>query len=456
MNRTAKYLLIGLVVLCLAYPGMAWLIGFQVEASSLKREQQALDQYPGSITLISRHYHRGVYGATEELIYGFSASALRALAPLAPITDAGALQVTVRNTIHHGPLPQFRSIALATLTTQVELPAQLSAKLRALLGGAPAIEIHSRLGWLGGMTTVIASPGYEGRLTDGTQISWHGLRATSSANSDLSSRSFDGSLDSFEVAAAKLHVQMAGLHVGADWKRVFGGLYTGPLDLKVTTVKWQTLPASGQGLLQGLSISGSGSADGDYYSSAVQFGADVLQTSGFSVTHAGYALSFEHLHGPTLAAMMQDARGSAVNAGAATPPSSAPPLANMKKNGIELLLHEPVLNITRIGFTMPEGELRFSAKASAPGLKREDLDGPQLQGTLMEHLNVVADLRIDTALATRLMAGNARKDALTAQLAELERQGFIKRDGAALTSHLAFTGGSMTVNGHAYPPRPGT
>ena len=453
MNRTTKQLAIGLVVLCLAYPGFAWLIGLQVEASMLKREQQVLDQSPGSVTLISRQYHRGVYGATEELTYGFGDSALRALTPLAPPADVAALHVIVRNTIHHGPLPQFRAIGLATVSTQVELPTQLGVKLRALLGGEPALQIRSRLGWLGGITTAVTSPGYAGQLPDGTQVSWHGLEATARATANLSSSSMDATLDAFQVKSAKFRSDVAGLQIRAAWQRAVEGLYTGPVTLKITSVKWQSLPASGQGSVQGLSIGGSGSVDGDYYQSAADFSADAIRTSGFSITHAGYAISLQHLHAPTLAAMMKDARASRGDAGGASSPAPAAALETLKKGGIELLLHEPVLNVSHIGFAMPEGELRLSATASVPGLKREDLDGPQVQASLMQHVNVVADLRIDAALATRLMAGNARKDALAAQMDALERQGYTKRDGAALTVHVTIAGGKIAVNGQPYPPR---
>ncbi|HEY4338892.1 MAG TPA: YdgA family protein [Steroidobacteraceae bacterium] len=454
MNRTTKYLVIGLVVLCLAYPGFAWLIGLQVEASMLKREQQALGQYPGAITLVSRQYHRGVYGATEELTYGVGIAALRALAPLAPAADAATLRVTIHNTIHHGPLPQFRTLGLATVSSQVELPAALSAKLRALLGGEPVIRIRSRLGWFGALTTAIASPAYEGRLADGVQISWRGLEASGTSNASLTASSLQGTLVSLNVKSAKLQTELDGLQIRADLKRVLEGLSTGPFSLKIATVKWQSLPSSSRGLLQGLSIGGSGTVAGDYYKSAADFSADVIQTPDFSVTHAAYSVSAEHLHAPTLAAMIKDARASRADPSSASPLPPQAALENLKKNGIELLLHEPVLNISHIGFVMPEGELRLSATASAPGLTQEDLDGPRFQAALMQHLNVGADVRIDAALATRLLANNGRKDALAAQMQTLEQQGYIKRDGAALTAHLTFVAGKISVNGHPYPPIP--
>jgi uncharacterized protein YdgA (DUF945 family) len=457
VNKKLLYVVIGLVVLCVAYPGCAWLIGLRVEASMAKREQTVKDQFPGTLTVISRQYQRGVFGATEELTYGLDASLLKALRPIVAIPDGAALRLTVRNTIHHGPLPQFRTIGLATFSTDVTLPPDLSAKLRQLLGGEPAIQMHGRLGWSGGTTTVIESPSYQGQLADGTQISWHGVEATGTASSNLSSTSLDGTAAGIGLKSAKFQAEVDGVHVSTDLKRAFDVLYTGPFSMKIDSVKWQSVPASGQNLVQGVSIGGESSADGDYYKSAVEFGVDTVQTPRFSVTHAGYSISFEHLHGPTLAAMTKAMRASGMNTGVAVQPLTPAFMDTMKKGGIELLLHEPIISISRVGFAMPEGELRLSATASEPGLKREDIenrDGPQFQAALIEHLNVVADLRVDAALLNRLLADSARKDAVNAQIASLERQGYIKRDGTALTSHVTFVGGSLAVNGKPYVPTP--
>lgn len=455
VNKTTKILLIIVVVLCLAYPGFAWLIGLRVEASLLKREQLVMDQYPGSVVLISRQYQRGVYGATEELIYGLGATTVKALAPLAATSNMAGLHVIVRNSIHHGPLPQFKTIGLATFTTQIELPGQISAKLRALLGGEPEIEIQSRLGWLGGVSTTVISPGFEARLADGTQLGWHGLTASTTANATLSATSIEATVDSVDIKSAKFQGEMTGLKLRTDLKRALETLYTGPFTLKIKTVQWQSASASTPSQIQGLSIDAESASAGEFYKSGVQFEADAVKTSGWSITQGAYDISLEHLHGPTLAALMKDARASGVSAGQ-TQTSPTAMIESMKKDLVELLLHEPVLNISRIGFRMPEGELRFSATMTAPGLKREDLEGPQFQGALMQHLNVVADIRVDAALVTRLMADNARKDSLSAQIDAFEHQGYIKRDGAALTAHVTFAGGAIAVNGHPYPPPPGT
>lgn len=454
-TRTIRNVVIVLAVLILAYPGFAWLIGLQVEASTLKGEQQALAAYPGAITIISRQYQRSVFGATEVLTYGLGTEVSRALAPLAGITDVAGMRMVVRNTYHHGPLPQFRTVALATFSSKVELPPQLATKIRALLGGEPIFEIRGRLGWFGGTTTVVTSPGYEVHLASGSQLSWRALDVSSSTNADLSSASIDGKLAGFEAKSAKLQVQLQDLQISADWKKVFGGMYAGPFSLKIATVKWLPQAPSPPGSIQGFSIAANGSVDGDYYTSTVQFGADAVRASEYSITHAIYAISFEHLHGPTLAKITHEVREMRAKADPTAPQSPAAALDELKKGAVELLVHDPVMNVSQIGFVMPEGALRLSARVSAPGLKREDLDGPQLPAALMQHLNIVADLRIDAALLTRLLASNARKDTFAAQIDALEKQGYIKRDGAALTAHVTVTGTKIAVNGKPYPPGSG-
>jgi len=455
VNVRIKYLLIGLAVLGLAYPGIAWLIGLRAEALMHKREQQALDQFPGNIALISRQYHRGVFSSTEELTFGLGPTVLRVLGPLATTSDLGALHVTVHNSIYHGPLPQLRSFGLATVSTQVQLPPEVSVKLRELVSSLPVVRVQSRLGWTGSSTWQIVSSDYQGRLADGTEISWRGVEATSSANVSLSANSLDGNIASFTVKSPKLQVDMAGLHCRADWQQVFEVLYTGPIAVKVASMNWQSLPDGTQARMQGLAINGRASVDGDNYKSEGEYGVESMQVAGTSITHAGFAGSLEHLHGPALAAIVKDMRAAQLDAGTTTTEHSAAVLATMKKNGIELLLQEPVLKISRIGFAMPEGELRFSATVSAPGLTREELEGSALQAALVQHLDVVADLRVDAALVTRLLADNPKHEALSDQIEAFERQGYIKRDGAALTTHLAFSGGKLIVNGLTYPPAAG-
>jgi uncharacterized protein YdgA (DUF945 family) len=107
---------------------------------------------------------------------------------------------------------------------------------------------------------------------------------------------------------------------------------------------------------------------------------------------------------------------------------------------------------------MPEGELLISIKASAQGLSRAELDGsPSAAGAaLAKNLQASADLRIDTALLDKLLDSSGKSDVFAAQLQGLQRQGYLKLDGKALTTHLTYQGGQLKVNDLPFPPRPRT
>jgi hypothetical protein len=71
---------------------------------------------------------------------------------------------------------------------------------------------------------------------------------------------------------------------------------------------------------------------------------------------------------------------------------------------------------------------------------------------LIKRLQASADLRIDTALLDKLLDSSGQGDRVTAQLQGLQRQGYLKLDGKALTTHLAYQGGQLKVNDLPFPP----
>jgi len=123
-----------------------------------------------------------------------------------------------------------------------------------------------------------------------------------------------------------------------------------------------------------------------------------------------------------------------------------------REHGIDLLAHDPVLEIPRIGFVMPEGEARFRAKLSAPGLTREELQSPTLAAAILRHLQGDADLTIDAALLEKLLSGSQNGAAVRQQLATLQRQGYVKEAGTQYTIHVTYEHGRTVVNGLPFPP----
>ena len=131
-------------------------------------------------------------------------------------------------------------------------------------------------------------------------------------------------------------------------------------------------------------------------------------------------------------------------------------LEAFKTSGIDILAHDPVIDVQHTGFTTPDGELILSIKAAVPGITRADLDvNPQLLiPSLIKFLQVAADVRIDTALLDKLLDSSGKGDTITSQLQGLQRQGYLKLDGKALTTHLAFQSGHLKINDLPFPPMP--
>lgn len=453
MNRRIAWALV-LVAVILAYPVAAWVIGVSAEHTWQQREQQVTQRFPFFET-VKREYRRGVYSSTEEATYrvgGSVANGMRAFSGSAPTSD---LQITVRNTIHHGPLPQLRAFAPATVDTQVILPPQIGQKLTELFGDQATLSIHTRLHWLGGSTTTVHSPAFEHKTADAVAINWRGLDGTTDVGSDL--RYYKGTFTApgLDVKAAKANVTLENMRTTTDQQSsAFEGVYLGTLELTLARLAIETASPEQKVSLQNLAVKGKSAAQGEYLDIDASLGADAIQVKQFNITQVGYEIRGSHLYGPTIAAMNKSFQSMESDPAAAPSPGKVQEI--LKTNGVEILLHDPVLELPRIGFAMPEGEFLLSVKASAHGFTRDEVDGPPgaLQAAVAKHLQASADLRIDTALLDKLLDTSGNADKFTAQLQGLQRQGYLKLDGKALTTHLAFDGGRLQVNGLPFPPVP--
>jgi len=453
VNRRIGIALV-VVVIILAYPVAAWLIGLSAEHTWQQREQQVAQRYPFFETM-KREYHRGVYSSTEEVTYGFGEHFAKSMQALTGGEPAPGLQITVRNTIHHGPLPQLRAFAPATIDTEVILPPQIRQKLAALFGNKASLSIKTRLHWLGGTTTSFYSPAFEQKTPEGVMIAWRGLDGTTDVGSDLGYQKGKITAPGLSVKAAKGNVSVQDIRLATDLRSTaFEGISLGTIDMSLARLDLEQTASGEKTSLQNLALNSKSSAQGEYLDFDLGLNADAIQVKQFNLTHVGYEVRATHLHGPSVATMNKSIQ--AMQAQSTTTPDPAKMLGILKTDGVELLLHDPVLELPRIGFAMPEGELLISIKASAHGFTRAELDGPpgELKGAIAKHLDASADLRIDTALLDRLLDTSGNADKFTAQLQGLQRQGYLKLDGKALTTHLAFTGGQLQVNGLPFPPQP--
>jgi uncharacterized protein YdgA (DUF945 family) len=54
----------------------------------------------------------------------------------------------------------------------------------------------------------------------------------------------------------------------------------------------------------------------------------------------------------------------------------------------------------------------------------------------------------------KLLDSMGKGENVAAQLQALQKQGYLKLDGKALTTHLTYLGGQFKVNDLPFPPRP--
>jgi uncharacterized protein YdgA (DUF945 family) len=451
VNRKIRISLIVFAVLVLAYPLAAWLIGVAAAHEWQQREQLISEQYPW-LDLIKHDYRRGIYGTTEELTYRLRGPLLQKLRPLTADADLARFQVTVRNNIHHGPLPQLRTFAPATVDSEIVLPPDLQARLIELFGSEARLSIHTRLNWLGGGITEIRSPPFEHNATDGTTIISRGFTGTSAIGRDLASYNGDFSALGLTIKSPAASVEIENLRIRADRSKLYDQVYVGPWRLTLDRLEITQTTQERQVSVRNFAIDTHSFAQSEYLDVDAKVAADTLQISDFAASRIGYEIHLGHLHGPTLSAFIS----SLVTAQAQSADSAAYAQKMqkvLKTDGIEILARDPVFEMPRITLTMPEGEILISLKAHLQGLTRADLGGPPaaLRMAFAKHAQASADLRIDTALLEKLLDSTGKGDRLAAPLQGMQSQGYLKLDGKALTTHLTYRDGQLEINGLSFP-----
>jgi uncharacterized protein YdgA (DUF945 family) len=457
VDRRIRISIIVVVVVALAYPAAAWLLGLSVEHQWNERERRALEQIP-YFMVVKRDYRRGVYSSTEELTYGLQPFLVKSLGATGHTDPADHVQFTIRNTIHHGPLPQLRAFAPATVDTELVLPPVLREKWVAVLGSEPGLSIHTRMKWLGGSTTLATSPAFQKQTPDGQAISWRGLDGKVELGRNLGSQSTGLSAPGLTLKSPTADASFEHFEFKSDLQPAFEVMSLGIMHATLGRLDIEEHSKGFNASVQNLSMDSKSTVNGEYLNMDVSLGTSALQAQQFAATKVVYEVHLGHAFGPAVAAMTKDLRAAQIDAAASANPDpyTTKVMEAFKTSGVEILLHDPVLQIPRVGFTTPDGELLMSISATLPGITRADFDvAPQLLGpTVLRHLQASLDIRIDTALLDKLLDSTGKGETIAGQLQGLQRQGYIKLDGKALTTHLVFQNGQLKVNDLPFPPMP--
>jgi uncharacterized protein YdgA (DUF945 family) len=187
----------------------------------------------------------------------------------------------------------------------------------------------------------------------------------------------------------------------------------------------------------------------------VDVAVDAAKVAAVQLKNVMYSESVEHIHGPSLAAMAQAIRAAQHQTAGNQMQLRATVQDALRQYGGAVLVRNPVIDIRQLSFTMPEGSLLFSARVSAPGLSTSDLQSPLAAIlALKTHAAVTADLRVDNGLLQKLLTMSGANPRVTAQLTVLEQHGYLAAGASAVTTHLEYSGGRLTLNKHPFPPAP--
>lgn len=451
MNRATKILLAAVGILVLSYPGIAWVTGIAIESRIQHGEEQTLARVP-YLTLVKREYTRGVYRSTEIDTYGLRSPALQALKATGAAALPTAATITVASSIQHGPFPGLHAVALATVDSTLTVPPGVQKELSGVLGSRPLVQAHTTVGLFGGATTNLRSPAFSMRYADGSTLTWGGMTATVTATRNEGRWSGELSLPRLSFQSPQIRFELAGIEYSGTHERAFGDFYLGNGTLSIERIATHTPRPGGDVSVQRIAVTSASKATGDYFDMQVDVTTDAAQIAAVSLKNVIYSESFEHIHGPTFAAMLQALRAAQRQAGTDPARFQTGMQAALRQYGGDLLLHDPVLDIRKVSFTMPEGSFLLSARISAPGLSPSDLEWPAAILALKSHAGVTADLRVDNGLVQKMLTMGGADPQKTARLTSLEQQGYLTAGSGALTTHLEFSAGRLTLNGHPFPP----
>lgn len=452
-TRAHVSLLVVLIAAAGGYTGVSWWIGTSIERRLQQSEQQLLDS-ANYLTLVSRTYRRGVFSSTEDLTYGLGGSLAKD--PRAALM-LSVLTLTVHNTIEHGPLPGFRStVALAAIDSQLRPPAALQQVVETILNGQPLLHAHVIVHWSGDSDGTFDSPDFHYRFPDGSRIAWYGISGTGRGTSSMAHWSGQISAPGLMLDGPSGRFELRDLAFNGDMQRALDTFYVGRSDMRLGSVTAHA-PNGTAFSVQGIRLQSDSGVNAGYLDQHISLSADRLDLAQLSLSRIGYVMTLSHLHAESFAALIAALRDAQHDLGSsASTAAQASQLTVLSRYGLELASHQPVLNIERIGFAAPEGEFRASGKLTVPGLSQQDLQSPAAMAALMMHLDVTADLRIDAPLLDQLLVASGQHDLVGSQLEQLERQRYLRRDGNAFTSSLAYHAGALTINGLPYRPMGGT
>lgn len=450
-----KALLLLLLLLGGAWAGTSYYIGGEIQ----KEYTAAIAEHAkcGPLTVTSREYRRGFLTSS-------AITHLEMALPGQSGQDHG-LDLTLEQTIHHGPLP-MRMAAGGGFPTMAVVETRLEAG--SIPQGIPELKdalVVSAIGFDGVVDNHATVPAFTANATDG-QIVWGGMTADIRYADASGAIQGNVSAPNLELREGEVMAAVRGVSAHFDATQAFPFLYAGNSTLTVDTIEINAVTT--QPLeLNGVEISTHNSAEGSLFHATQRLALQELHLENATHGPAVCEAEFKNLDGQALgelrARLIQEFSHLEQD-----PDQAAARLeALYKESGNKLLSGQPEFNIPtfHVATAMGDAEARVHLRLATPGAT---LDNPL---ALLFGLEASAEIKLHETLLKSLLAGAVQRKMATAeqgaaqsdiaqimsmqidsQIEDLIAKNLIVRDNGALKGQAEWNRGKLRVNGQDLNP----
>ncbi|MBK7114980.1 MAG: YdgA family protein [Proteobacteria bacterium] len=449
MKKLVVAIVVALVVIVGAGP---WYMG-RVAHSRVDKGLDSLVEKVPYIRIAERKWSAGWFRSESLVTFEFVLPGLGGT-PVAALADAAPVlaqqRFSVRSDVLHGPVLGGAGLGLARLDTKFVINEQIRSKLIEVLGTEEPVKIRTRMGFFGGGTTTLSGDARTIALSklgapraSGT-IAWDDFSLAIGMSRGGKSYDVSGRQPRIEFTSddGKEHALFSNLSVEGKGSRVTEDLYDGKVGFGVgkVSVASSRSPAVD---VSDIRYDIDSTSKGDYFDYAFRMGSGEVKTAAldslkFQLKEVHYDMTLRHLHTPTLQKLTRALRDSYSNAMGNPLGAEAALMAPLAEHGRELLKHDPEFVIDRIGVVTAEGEAAFRGVIKLQGVTDEDL----ASGAMALLPKLVADITFEApqALFENVPNGNMI-------MGMGLDQGYVKREGGKVTSHIEFRDGKLSING---------
>lgn len=368
---------------------------------------------------------------------------------VAPSDDAAPmtpLRITVRNEILHGPMLWPASLGIARVNSKLVLSEEIRAKLVEIFGTDEPVRISTRVAFFGGATTSFTGEGRNIQFKDepGT-LAYDAFRFDVSYSKNFDSLGVDGDWPKFEVNGKDgEHFRMKGMSLAGKSKRVLGELYDSDFRFVIDEMNFRDKEQS-EFAISNTHYEVSSSLEDDFMDVGAKLGSGAvksaqLQELQLDLKEVHYDFTLRRLHAATLDKMVTAVKASYTEPVVDASVLNAVLTAPLKEYGMELLKHDPELSIDRIGIVTADGDATLKGLIRLKGATAQDFETAAL--ALIPKIEADITIEVAQKLIEKIPNGNTGAGVAV-------DQGYARREGEKLVSHIEFKAGELKINGKA-------